>query len=290
MTRPLLSPAGKRKAEREERDRRALERAAKKVEDERKREEEQGRRDAERAKKEKLEKERKKREEQEKRKKEKEERENREIFVTCVKQLERMTDADAAHKAACKKAEEDAAAAEKTRLQTLQRTNPCLFDKELKYVITTLLHTNIYERDNPYRNLFESQNIMSWVKFLQMYKTNPLSVYTDEFPYIDRDGNKIQGPDQLPRTVKLNDGRASPLLMLFFYATEWLMGTPPRHSITQDLETLAKNPSKWDKGDVYQYNQIYFWSDLETWKTKNKIVPSTVNTSTSTPEIGRAHV
>ena len=282
MTRPLLSPAGKRKAEREERDRQALERAAKKVEDERKAKEEQGKQDAERAKKEKQVKERKKQEEREKQKKDKEEKE-RELAKTLETVYTKMTDTEAAHRAACKKAKEDAAAAEKTRLQTLQRTNPCLFDKELKYVITTLLHTNIYERDNPYRNLFESQGIMSWVKFLQMYKTNPLSVYTDQFPWIDRDGNKVTGPDQLPRTVKLNDGRASPLLMLFFYATEWLMGTPPRHSFTVNLEDLAKNPSKWDKGDVYQYNQIHFWSDLDTWKAKNKIVPTTVNTSTSTP-------
>ena len=184
MTTPLLSPGGKRKAAKEERNRRTLARAAKKVEDERKAREEQGKQDAERARKEQQGKERKKQEEREKQRKDKEEKE-RESRVNLAKKLEsvytKMTTPEEQHRAARKKAEEDAAAAEITRLQDLEISNPCLFDKQLKYVITTLLHTNLYERDNPYRNLFESENIMSWVKFLEMYKTNPLSVYTDEF-------------------------------------------------------------------------------------------------------------
>ena len=183
-----------------------------------------------------------------------------------------MTDPNAQHRAAMKKAKDDAAALEKTRLTNLELTNPCLFDTELKFAITKLLYTNLYKKNNPYCNLFESQNIRSWEEFLIMYQANPLSVYTDKFPYTNRDGKKVTGPDQLPRTVTLNDGRASPLLMLFFYATEWLKGIPKRHNINGDLEELAKNPSKWDRGDVYQYNQLHFWSDLETWKTKNKIV------------------
>ena len=106
----------------------------------------------------------------EKRRKDKEEkeRENREIFVTYVRQLARMTDPNAAHRAAIKKAKDDAAAAEKTSLENLELTNPCLFDKELKYAIAKLLHTNLYKKNNPYRNLFESENITSWVEFLDM--------------------------------------------------------------------------------------------------------------------------
>ena len=60
MTTPLLSPGGKRRAEREERDRQKETRTIKRAEDKRKAKEEQGRQDAERAKKEGLEKERKK--------------------------------------------------------------------------------------------------------------------------------------------------------------------------------------------------------------------------------------
>ena len=76
-----------------------------------------------------------------------------------------MTDPDAQHRAAMKKAEADAAALEKTRLTNLELTNPCLFDTELKFAITKLLHTNLYEKNNLYRNLFESENIKSWVEF-----------------------------------------------------------------------------------------------------------------------------
>ena len=116
-----------------------------------------------------------------------------------------------------------------------------------------------------------------------MYQANPLSVYPDECPYTDKEGKKVTGPNGFPCTVKLNDGRASSLLMLYFYATEWIKGSPPRHGHTGDLEALANHPTKWDKGDVYQYNQIHFWTDVELWKKKNKNVPSTVNTTTSTP-------
>ena len=53
MTTPLLSPGGKRKAEKEERDCQTLAGAVKKAEDKRKAKEEQGKRDAKRARKEK---------------------------------------------------------------------------------------------------------------------------------------------------------------------------------------------------------------------------------------------
>ena len=51
MTRPLLSPGGKRKAAKEERDCQTLAQAKKKAEDKRKAKEEQGKRDAKRARK-----------------------------------------------------------------------------------------------------------------------------------------------------------------------------------------------------------------------------------------------
>ena len=192
MTTPLLSPGGKRRAEREERNCRKEARAKKRAEDKRKAKEEQGRRDTERARKEKQEKEQKKQEEQEKQRKEKEqkERENRE-------RLARMTTPEEQHRAAMKKAESDAAALEKARLANLELTNPCLFDKKLKYAITKILHTNLYKKNNPYHNLFESENITSWVEFLDMYQANPLSVYTDEFPYTDKEGNMVTGSDSL---------------------------------------------------------------------------------------------
>ena len=194
MTTWLLSPGGKRRAEREERDRRKEARAAKKIKDKRKAKEEKGKRDAERARKEKAKREQKRQEEQEKQKKEEEEkrkeREDREKSL-------RMTDGNgkAQHKAAMKQAKEDATKSEVARLRNLKTTNPCLFDKELKFVITKLLHMNLYERNNLYCNLFKSENIKSWVEFLDMYQANPLSVYTDEFPYTDKDGKMITGPD-----------------------------------------------------------------------------------------------
>ena len=109
-----------------------------------------------------------------------------------------MTDPDAQHRAAMKKAKDNAAKLEKTCLTNLELTNPCLFDTELKFTITKLLYTNLYEKNNPYRNLFKSENIKSWVEFLDMYQANPLSVYTDEFPYTDKDGNMVTGPDGFP--------------------------------------------------------------------------------------------
>ena len=181
MAKPLLSPGGKRKAAKEERDHRTLARAVKRAEDKRKAKEEQGKRDAERARKEKEEKERKKREEQEKQKKEKEEKERKER-----EKLARMADPKAAHRAAVKKAKDDALALEKMRITNLELTNPCLFDVELKFVIIKLLYTNLYKKNNPYCNLFKSQNIQSWEEFLIMYQANPLSVYTDRFPYKDK--------------------------------------------------------------------------------------------------------
>ena len=70
-----------------------------------------------------------------------------------------MTDGDnpeAAHKVAMKKAKDDLIASEKARLTQLKLTNSCLFDEELKFVITKLLYSNIYEKN---RTLFELQNI-----------------------------------------------------------------------------------------------------------------------------------
>jgi hypothetical protein len=67
------------------------------------------------------------------------------------------------------------------------------------------------------------------------------------------------------------------------YATQWIKSVPARHSFTVDLEELANHPTRWDNQGLYQYNQIHFWSDVDIWKKKNKDVPSTVNTSTSTP-------
>ena len=131
MTRPLLSPGGKRKAEREERDCQTLARAVKRAEDERKAKEEQGKQDAERARRKKEEKEQKKWEEQERQKKEKEERERKEREER--EKQARMADPVAAHKAAMKQAKDDAVAAEKNQLTQLKLTNPSLFDTELKF-------------------------------------------------------------------------------------------------------------------------------------------------------------
>ena len=116
-----------------------------------------------------------------------------------------------------------------------------------------------------------------------MYQANPLSVYTDRFPYKDKDGNMVTGSEGDPITITLIDSQAALLLMLSMYATQWVKGTPPRHSFSVDLEAMANHPTTWDKGDVYQYNQIHFWTDVEIWKKKNKNIPSTVNTATSMP-------
>ena len=171
MTLPLLSPGGKRKMEKEERDCRTLAQAVKKAEDKRKAKEEQGKQDAERA---------RRKKEQEKQKKEKEEKEQkeRENQEKAAKMVD-GDDSEAAHKTAMKKAKDDLVAAEKARLTQLELTNPCLFDNKLKFVVTKLLYTNLYEKDNPYCNLFELQNIQSWEGFLAMYQANPLSVYTN---------------------------------------------------------------------------------------------------------------
>ena len=93
----------------------------------------------------------------------------------------------------------------------------------------------------------------------------------------------ITGPEGDLVTTTLYDSQAALLLMLYMYATQWIRGTPACHNFTVDLEAMANHPTTWDKNDVYQYNQIHFWSDVEIWKKKNKDVPSTVNTLTSTP-------
>ena len=149
-------------------------------------------------------------------------------------------------------------------------TNPCLFDTELKFAITKLLYTNLYKKNNVYCNLFESQNIKSWVEFLDMYQANPLSVYTDRFPYKDKDGNMVTGSKGDPVTITLINSQAALLLMLYMYATKWIKGVPAGHSFMVDLEELANHPRRWDKNDLYQYNQIHFWSDVAIWKRKTK--------------------
>ena len=97
-------------------------------------------------------------------------------------------DPEAAHKAAVKAAEDELRKKEKERLTELKLTNPSLFDDELKFVITKLLYSNIYKKNNLYCNLFESQNIQSWEEFLAMYQANPLSVYTNRFPLKKKNG------------------------------------------------------------------------------------------------------
>ena len=116
-----------------------------------------------------------------------------------------------------------------------------------------------------------------------MYQANPLSVYTDRFPYKDKNGNMITGSEGDPVTTTLYDSQAALLLMLYMYAMQWIKGTPARHSFTVDLVAMVNHPTTRNKNDVYQYNQIHFWSDVAIGKKKNKDVPSTVNTSTSTP-------
>ena len=101
-----------------------------------------------------------------------------------------MADPKAAHKAAMKKAKTDLIAAEKARLTQLKLTNPSLFDTKLKFVIAKLLYSNIYEKNNPFCTLFESQNIQSWEEFLAMYQANPLSLCTPiGFPSRRKVGN-----------------------------------------------------------------------------------------------------
>ena len=133
MATPLLSPGGKRKAEREARDKRKLERAKRKAKAERKEKEEQRKRDAKRTRREKEERERKKRKEQENQRKQ-----------------ATMTDPVVAHQEVVKKAKIDLIAAEEKCLAELQRTNPSYFDAELKFVIIKLLYSNIYEKYNPF--------------------------------------------------------------------------------------------------------------------------------------------
>ena len=108
-------------------------------------------------------------------------------------------------------------------------------------------------------------------------------MYTDRFPFNDKDRNMITGPEGDLVTTTLYDSQAALLLMLYMYATQWIRGRPARHNFTVDLEAMANHPTTWDKNDVYQYNQIHFWSGVEIWKKKNKDVPSTVNTLTLTP-------
>ena len=116
-----------------------------------------------------------------------------------------------------------------------------------------------------------------------MYQANTLSVYTDKFPLKNKEGEMTAGSEGDPVTTTLTNSQAALLLMLYIYATHWIKSVPPYHSLTIDLEALANHPTKWDKQDLYWYNQIHFWSDVDIWKKKNKEVPSTVNTSTLTP-------
>ena len=70
-----------------------------------------------------------------------------------------MVDPKAAHKVAMKAVKDDLISAEKEQLTQLELTNPCLFDTELKFVITKLRYSNLYEKNNPFCTLFKLQNI-----------------------------------------------------------------------------------------------------------------------------------
>ena len=185
-----------------------------------------------------------------------------------------MADPEAAHKATMKAVKDDLIAKEKERLTQLKLTNPSLFDTKLKFVVTKLLYSNIYEKNNPFCTLFEPQNIQTWESFLAMYQENPLSVYTDKFPLKNKEGETTAGSEGDPVTTTLTNSQAVLLLMLYMYATQWIKGVPPRHSFTVNLEALANHPTKWDKQDLYQYNQIHFWSDVDKRRTRKFQVQS----------------
>ena len=98
-----------------------------------------------------------------------------------------------------------------------------------------------------------------------MYQANPLAVYTDKFPLKKQNGDHYStGPDGECVTTTLNNSQAFLLLMLYMYATQWVKGLPVRHNLTGiDLKEYAKHPTKWDKQDLFQYNQIHFWTDVD---------------------------
>ena len=108
-----------------------------------------------------------------------------------------------------------------------------------------------------------------------MYAANPLVVCTNKFPHWKLNGHPFNiALDRRKVTTTLNNSQVSLLLMLFMYATEWVQGQPARHSLTvTDLAEYAKHPTKWDKQDLFQYNQIHFWTDVDNWKKKNKDIP-----------------
>ena len=118
-----------------------------------------------------------------------------------------------------------------------------------------------------------------------MYTANPLAIYTNKFPLKKQNEDPYAtAPDRKCVTTTLNNSQASLLLMLYMYVTQWVKGLPVHHNLTGiDLKEYAKHPTKWDKQDLFQYNQIHFWTDVDNWKKKNKDVPSTVNTYASTP-------
>ena len=118
-----------------------------------------------------------------------------------------------------------------------------------------------------------------------MYQANTLAVYTNKFPLKKQNGDHYATrPKEKCVTTTLNNSQASLLLMLYMYATQWVQGLSARHSLTvNDLKEYAKHPTRWDKQDLFQYNQIHFWTDVDNWKKMNKDVSSTVNTSASTP-------
>ena len=76
-----------------------------------------------------------------------------------------------------------------------------------------------------------------------MYQVNPLSVYTDRFPYKDKEGNMITGSEGDPVTTTLYNSQVALLLMLYMYVTQWVKGTPPRHTFSVDLEAMANHPT-----------------------------------------------
>ena len=105
-----------------------------------------------------------------------------------------------------------------------------------------------------------------------MYQANPLAVYTDKFPLKKQDGEyyAITADDKFV-TMTLNNSQAALLLMLYMYATQWVQGLPVRHNLTGiDLEEYTKHPTKWDKQDLFQYNQIHFWTDVDNWKKEEQ--------------------
>ena len=193
-----------------------------------------------------------------------------------------MADPEAAHKAAMKASEDDLIAKEKARLTQLKLTNPSLFDNKLKFVVTKLLYSISMRRTICFA-LFLSRKISKHGKVSWPCTKQIPSLCTQMSSPLRTKAETTTGSEGDSVTTTLTNSQAALLLILYMYTTQWIKGVPPRHSFTVDLESLVNHPTKWDKQDLYQYNQIHFWSDVDIWKKKNKEVPSTVNTSNLTP-------